>query len=278
MLPLRELARALLARRCCCRDAPAAAAASSHRRRLASAAAPSSSAQQPVQFTPRAMTDELIRKIGATDEALRAAYDAVPAAFPAHSQPGAGAGGQPAVDHQAALRKRLLYRSKQRGWCVAAPLRHRRRRWCWGAEGGGRGWGAPPPPPREPRGARGAGRRVWVSRRGAAAGCCSVPAPQPAPPPPLARARALCRLEVDLLMGSWAAKHLAALPDAQLVEYERLLNRETIDIYNYITGKDAPPPELLGPVLDSIRAFVASSPLGKASTEDYARMKGVFSN
>ena len=156
MLPLRELARALLARRCCCRDAPTAAAASSHRRRLASAAAPSSSAQQPVQFTPRAMTDELIRKIGATDEALRAAYDAVPAAFPAHSQPGAGAGGQPAVDHQAALRKRLLYRSKQRGWCVAAPLRHRRRRWCWGAEGGGRGWGPPPPPPpRELRGARG---------------------------------------------------------------------------------------------------------------------------
>ena len=79
-------------------------------------------------------------------------------------------------------------------------------------------------------------------------------------------------------MGSWAAKHLAALPDAQLTEYERLLNRETIDIYNYITGKDTPPAELEGPVLESIRAFVASSPLGRASSEDYAKMKGIFSN
>jgi len=67
-------------------------------------------------------------------------------------------------------------------------------------------------------------------------------------------------------MGSWAAKHLADLSDAQLKEYERLLNRETIDIYNYITGKDTPPAELEGPVLESIRTFVASSPLGKASS------------
>lgn len=80
-----------------------------------------------------------------------------------------------------------------------------------------------------------------------------------------------CRLEVDLLMGSWASKHLPSLPDAQLAEYERILNRETIDIYNFITGKDAPPAELEGPVLKSIQAFVASSPLGKASPKVSAR-------
>ena len=51
-------------------------------------------------------------------------------------------------------------------------------------------------------------------------------------------------LEADILMGSWATKHVPGLTVAQLDEYETILNEETIDVFNYITGKDALPPHL----------------------------------
>lgn len=53
-------------------------------------------------------------------------------------------------------------------------------------------------------------------------------------------------LEADILMGSWAVQYVPALTEAQLDEYETILNEETIDIFNYITGKDALPPRLQG--------------------------------
>jgi len=51
-------------------------------------------------------------------------------------------------------------------------------------------------------------------------------------------------LEADLLMGAWAVKNVPHLSDAELDEYELLLKEETIDIYNYVSGKDALPPHL----------------------------------
>ncbi len=50
--------------------------------------------------------------VAARDASMRAAYDAMPASFPAHAQP---TDGRP-LDTTAAWRKRLLYRSRQRGW------------------------------------------------------------------------------------------------------------------------------------------------------------------
>ena len=51
-------------------------------------------------------------------------------------------------------------------------------------------------------------------------------------------------LEADTLMGSWAVEYVPTLSHAQLDEYETILNEETIDIFNYITGKDALPDRL----------------------------------
>jgi len=51
-------------------------------------------------------------------------------------------------------------------------------------------------------------------------------------------------LEADLLMGAWAVTNVPGLSEAELEEYETLLKEETIDIYNYISGKDALPPHL----------------------------------
>ena len=143
-------------------------------------------------------TAELLAKSAATDARMRRDYDAMPARFAAHAQPPAGVA---AVGAREAFRKRLLYRSKQRGW-----------------------------------------------------------------------------LEVDLLLGTWAELHLAALPEEQLASYERILNRETLDIFNMITGKEAPPAELEGPVLDSIKRFVAKGGQRFVGPEGYAAIKGGMSN
>lgn len=51
-------------------------------------------------------------------------------------------------------------------------------------------------------------------------------------------------LEADLLLGSWAVKNVPTLTEQELDEYELLLKEETIDIFNYISGKDTLPDHL----------------------------------
>ncbi len=70
--------------------------------------------QRPVQFTPREMTPEHVRKIGEADAAMRERYDALP--DPARINTFARAPTGPDLTKVEVLRKRLLYRSKQRGW------------------------------------------------------------------------------------------------------------------------------------------------------------------
>jgi succinate dehydrogenase assembly factor 2 len=92
-------------------------------------------------------------------------------------------------------------------------------------------------------------------------------------------------LEVDLLLGTWASENLNRLTTAELDEYERFVNLETIDIYNIITLRVPVPPELLRQSLSSdgdnhntslaeqIQEWARNSPLGKADPEKYKEMK-----
>ena len=83
-------------------------------------------------------------------------------------------------------------------------------------------------------------------------------------------------------MGAFATQHLAGLSASELAAYEQILGRETLDIYNLILGKDAPPAELQTPaalaLIERLKAFVQSSPLGRADPAAYARTKGTYSN
>ncbi|KAJ0395817.1 hypothetical protein P43SY_007443 [Pythium insidiosum] len=85
-------------------------------------------------------------------------------------------------------------------------------------------------------------------------------------------------LEVDLLLGSWASQNVMALSAEELKQYEDILNQETIDIFNYISGKDAIPAELDTPIMKRIQEYCFSSPLGKASIEGFAKNKKYMSN
>jgi succinate dehydrogenase flavin-adding protein (antitoxin of CptAB toxin-antitoxin module) len=79
-------------------------------------------------------------------------------------------------------------------------------------------------------------------------------------------------LEADLLMGSWAVKHVPSLSLEELDEYEVLLKEETIDIYNYISGKDALPPHLQNlSVMKKIQGYAMTRNM--ANPEDYEAVK-----
>jgi antitoxin CptB len=48
--------------------------------------------------------------------------------------------------------------------------------------------------------------------------------------------------EMDLIMGRFADAHIGALNDAELDEYERLIEMPDPDLLNWVTGASPPPP------------------------------------
>ena len=39
-------------------------------------------------------------------------------------------------------------------------------------------------------------------------------------------------------MGTWAEEHVHSLCEEEMDQYEDILNQETIDIFNFVTGKE----------------------------------------
>lgn len=50
--------------------------------------------------------------------------------------------------------------------------------------------------------------------------------------------------EMDLLLGSFAKKHVPDFSDQELDEFEELLTHNDPDLYNWITGKEEAPEEI----------------------------------
>lgn len=61
--------------------------------------------------------------------------------------------------------------------------------------------------------------------------------------------------EADLLLGSFAERHLAELSDAELDQYEELLANSDGPIMDWVTGRAVPPPEQDSPVLRRLVTF-----------------------
>ncbi|OQR83814.1 hypothetical protein THRCLA_23121, partial [Thraustotheca clavata] len=85
-------------------------------------------------------------------------------------------------------------------------------------------------------------------------------------------------LEVDLLLGRWASENVMSLSNEELRQYEDILNRETIDIFNFISGKDTVPPEIDTPMMKRLQDYCKTSPLGKASIKGFLENKKYMSN
>ncbi len=61
--------------------------------------------------------------------------------------------------------------------------------------------------------------------------------------------------ETDVLLGAFAERHLAALDEQQLDDYEKLLEIDDPRLYKWITAQESPPAEFDTPVLRLIQAF-----------------------
>ncbi|MEQ8936114.1 MAG: succinate dehydrogenase assembly factor 2 [Amphiplicatus sp.] len=64
--------------------------------------------------------------------------------------------------------------------------------------------------------------------------------------------------EADLMIGGFAAAHLAGMSESELDEFEALLAFPDHDLYAWITGGGNAPANVAGPVLENMRAFDVS--------------------
>jgi succinate dehydrogenase flavin-adding protein (antitoxin of CptAB toxin-antitoxin module) len=79
-------------------------------------------------------------------------------------------------------------------------------------------------------------------------------------------------LEVDLLLGTFAHREVPGMSEAEMDEFEQLVNLETIDIYNILTLR-AKPDAVDNGVVRRVVEWVETNPLGTASAEDYRKVK-----
>ncbi len=61
--------------------------------------------------------------------------------------------------------------------------------------------------------------------------------------------------ETDMLMGNFAKLHLPTMNEAELVEFEQLLDEGDNDLLNWILQHDEPPRRVHGPVLSKLIEF-----------------------
>ena len=61
--------------------------------------------------------------------------------------------------------------------------------------------------------------------------------------------------EADLLIGGFATAHLESFGEAELDEFEVLLEVNDRELYDWATGKKEPPAEVRGPVFERLQAF-----------------------
>ena len=61
--------------------------------------------------------------------------------------------------------------------------------------------------------------------------------------------------EADLILGSFAEANLAGFDEARLDRYEVLLECPDVDLFDWITGRTAPPPEYDTDVTRLLLAF-----------------------
>jgi antitoxin CptB len=71
--------------------------------------------------------------------------------------------------------------------------------------------------------------------------------------------------ETDVILGNFADRHLEELSPAQLDIYERLLDEQDADIWNWLVGKTRPPQREYAALIAILRKF--SSRRFRASEE-----------
>lgn len=63
--------------------------------------------------------------------------------------------------------------------------------------------------------------------------------------------------EMDIILGGFADAHLGALTEAEIVEFEKLLDESDRDVFSWISGELPIPDDANGPLLKRVIAFHA---------------------
>ena len=61
--------------------------------------------------------------------------------------------------------------------------------------------------------------------------------------------------EIDLILGGFADRHIATLDASEVDAFERLLEMRDLDVYDWIVGATAPPPEHDTALLGRLRRY-----------------------
>ena len=61
--------------------------------------------------------------------------------------------------------------------------------------------------------------------------------------------------EMDLMLGRFSDRHLPDMDSGQLDRFEKLLENSDPDLYNWITGREAQPPDQDSDILDLLKHF-----------------------
>ncbi len=60
--------------------------------------------------------------------------------------------------------------------------------------------------------------------------------------------------EMDLILGSFAAQHVLGFSEGELELYEEVLQQNDPDLYNWISGKEKPPANVISDVFEKLMA------------------------
>ncbi len=57
---------------------------------------------------------------------------------------------------------------------------------------------------------------------------------------------------MDLILGSFADRHVPGFSEEELALYEEILQQNDPDLYNWISGKEEPPVNIMNPVFQKV--------------------------
>lgn len=69
--------------------------------------------------------------------------------------------------------------------------------------------------------------------------------------------------EADIVIGSFAKVHLPTMTDAQVAEFEALLEASDTDLFNWIIGREETPSDYRGDVMTMLQAFPIAEQLAR---------------
>ena len=74
--------------------------------------------------------------------------------------------------------------------------------------------------------------------------------------------------EIDLILGGFADRHSATLDACEVDAFERLLEMRDLDVYDWIIGAAAPPPDHDTGLLERLRRFRPARDAHATVTDD----------